>query len=141
MSCKEGMARNHASLGDRTCALCDGTIQDWDRPYETSERLLTTGWCSWCITHSIHELKNNKMMRRDRYRCLQCNNDTLKCYQCSNLARCGLLWNDSLCVRCNGEGEGKAANPSWEALNAKRDRICAQQRDLDRVMAELERQS
>ena len=136
------MARNHVLLGDQLCSLCDGTIKDWENPYVTSQTLLKTGWCSWCITHSIHELDTSNILRRNCYKCLQCNNKTLECFTCrKDMSRAGIMWNDNLCALCYGENKYSQTSSSWEALKEKRDIICNQHRSLERIIAELQRES
>merc|ERR1712137_230209 len=126
--------------GDQFCLRCNGTIQEWSRPFETGKSLLKVGWCSWCITNSIHELESDNIVRRNYYKCLQCNNRTLECIKCPAMARGGFMWNDKLCCVCKGEDKRKAKAPTWETMKTKRDAIC-RQRDLERVVAELQRES
>jgi hypothetical protein len=73
-------------------------------------------WCSWCYEYSTHALVGRNVLSRSEYRCESCNNYTIKCRYCSNMAthrparasEASLLqrikegWASELCAEHNG---------------------------------------
>jgi hypothetical protein len=48
--------------------------------------LKKSAWCSWCYEYSTHSLVGRNALSRNEYQCETCNNYTIKCRFCSNMA-------------------------------------------------------
>lgn len=45
-----------------------------------------TYWCSWCHNQTTHKLVKKNLLSRNKYRCSECNNYTVQCRFCKNMA-------------------------------------------------------
>jgi hypothetical protein len=49
--------------------------------------MIMLSYCSWCYEKTEHSLKEQHFLTRNVYQCNKCNNFTLKCRFCDNMAR------------------------------------------------------
>eukprot|EP00732_Lithocolla_globosa_P003829 Lithocolla_globosa_v1_NODE_3234_length_1726_cov_6.654099.p1 type:complete len:544 gc:universal NODE_3234_length_1726_cov_6.654099:1650-19(-) len=137
----DALARGDSSYDDQLCLLCDGTILRWGDPDHCEEKIfLKDKWCSWCLEKCNHRLERTKVLQRHVYECTNCNMRTLFCAPCGEaMCRGGTGWDDDLCEICDLHNANKKSE-TWESFVEKRDLIY-QQREIERVKAELERES
>jgi len=133
--CKIAFSRGLDDYDDELCYHCDGTVEDWNSVDYSKLRL--RGWCSWCFEPSNHKLEQRNVVRRNVYICESCTLRTLPCTKCSEgMTRGGVAWDDSWCASCSGE-----TKEGWTVLKQRKDEVIAMQRDKDKVIAELKRES
>lgn len=94
---------------DKLCVVCDGTFKDWEGALTTW--VGQSGWCSWCISQSKHELTQKSLLFGKTYRCLNCQNPTVECKKCKGAAMARST--DKQCVSCT-------RNRDWEALQTEK---------------------
>lgn len=135
--CSQAMARGHAGTDDERCFTCNGSIESWSLGAEMAKaRTQRTGWCSWCFEHSVHDLEEKNVLRRNVYTCDNCFGRTLGCMKCDDaMTRGGPGWDDNFCEKCLGTVQ------SWSAAKRRRDEIIDIAWGSDEILAQLRRSS
>eukprot|EP01103_Thecamoeba_quadrilineata_P014265 TRINITY_DN419_c3_g1_i1.p1 TRINITY_DN419_c3_g1~~TRINITY_DN419_c3_g1_i1.p1 ORF type:complete len:648 (-),score=139.36 TRINITY_DN419_c3_g1_i1:7-1917(-) len=131
--CNDGMVRSIGALTDLLCVKCQGRITTWEKPDLSVTKLKS--WCSWCISDTTHELAQLNKLSRDLFICSECKGPGLPCSCKLAMCKTGPLFNDSQCLVCS------SWSPiTWAELQTRKEALIGQ-RSVERVMAELERES
>ena len=95
----EAMSR----AGEDKCFKCEGLITDWTEPDNASKFQMFRS-CSWCFTECAHDLVARHSVRRDTYKCSNCQMETARCRAgCEGMVRAAsFLSTESICVACEG---------------------------------------
>lgn len=88
-----------------------------------------TAWCSCCLAKTTHIPHATPWFGRDRYRCAACDEETVECRVCENMARPG----DQFCAEHNG------LVPSFEALALQLDELTDYPRLFERKAVNFRR--
>lgn len=74
-------------------------------------------YCSWCMAKTDHKLQEQNYLRRNVYRCLSCNERTVECRYCSNMAKGDPKWDHETCA------EHDHSIASFEKLEMRLERL------------------
>ncbi len=66
--------------------MTDDRVEQTSTEHSAGRLMPRQAYCSWCFDFSLHCLCEQNWVRRDVYRCQTCNNYTLKCRYCPNMA-------------------------------------------------------
>ena len=70
-------------------------------PQDTKNCVLK--WCSWCYLISYHKEMERRLIGRNTYCCLECENETVSCMGCNlSMVRSYSVVADNLCYKCSG---------------------------------------
>ncbi|MBN1550433.1 DUF726 domain-containing protein [bacterium] len=75
---------------------------------DTNDKHQISGYCSWCLKKTTHDLINTRRLRRDVYRCSECRRLSVFCSipGCSHFARAGNWGDDVWCAAHGGKIPG-----------------------------------
>eukprot|EP00003_Mantamonas_plastica_P025460 TRINITY_DN4_c0_g1_i12.p1 TRINITY_DN4_c0_g1~~TRINITY_DN4_c0_g1_i12.p1 ORF type:complete len:660 (+),score=170.60 TRINITY_DN4_c0_g1_i12:2099-4078(+) len=92
------------STSDMVCALCLFLCRSTQLSSTFIQPPKMDAYCSWCLSHTHHELLKENWVSRNLHRC-ECGKETVKCMKCTKgMARSP----DMMCYSCDG------TIPSWD---------------------------